>query len=146
MYKVKVDMVGFEKYTGLLGTVSFTDGISDRPVTEDEAARLGASVRLVRVDKNEQVGAATDMANARRLQSQSATVKEDISEPEAKVEPLRKPKKAVALKYNEEKLEEIANDGGIKAIRKIADEYDVKGVQISALIKGILEAQVTEED
>lgn len=144
MHKVKVDMVGFEHYTGLLGSVPFTNGISDRPITDDEASRLGASVKLVKVDNNEQVGAATIMANARNLQKEAKPVEAaPVEKPRARE--AEKQVAKVALEYDRDKLEEIASEGGIKAVRKIADTFDVKGVQINALIEGILEAQTKED-
>lgn len=133
MYKIRIDSVGFEYFTGLLGQVPFTDGISDREVTDNEASRLGASVRVVKVDNNEQVGAATNIANARNVQAEVAVVKENPVETK---EALTK-----ELKYSKAFLEKLAEDGGIKAVRKVGDEFGVKNVQISSLIEEILQAQ-----
>lgn len=132
MFKIKVDVKGFEKYTGLLGTVPFTNGVSDREVTEEECNRLGAIMKMSKVEGDEQVGSSAKMIKARQT---SATVQPTMKTAE---EPKEAPKE---LKHSKEALEELAETGGIKAVRKVADEYGVKGVQITALIDGILEAQ-----
>jgi hypothetical protein len=139
MFKVRVDVKGFDKYTGLLGTVNFTNGVSDREVTDLECARLGAIMRIVRLDTDEQVGASTNMVKSRDV---PAEVKEPMAvevEPKAKAEP-------APLKYTKETLDAMAEADGMKAIRKIADEYGIKGVQISKMIEEIIEAQQPKED
>lgn len=136
MYKVRIDSVGFEYFTGLLGQVPFTNGVSDRELTDGETSRLGASVRLVRLDNDEQVGAATDIVNARNVQAKVAPVEK------APVEAAKQPAKE--LKYSKEYLENLAQEGGIKAVRKVGDEFGVKNVQISSLIDEIIEAQTKQ--
>ncbi len=48
---------------------------------------------------------------------------------------------AKTFEYTAADLEEIAGNGGIKALRKVADKYHVKGTSIAELIKEVLEAQ-----
>lgn len=139
MYKVKVDMPGFDSFNDVLGTVRFVNGVSERPITEDEALRLGASVKLIRVDSNEQVGAAIDMVKSKVVQDEPKTapkpvVKEVVETPQEN-----------DLEWTKEALEALAEEGGIKAVRKVAEKFDVKGVQISAMIDGILKAQTKDD-
>lgn len=132
MFKVRIDRDGWESFTGQLGTVEFKDGVSVRPLTEREVQFLGASIRIVRADTDEQVGV-------------GVTVKEGRKHSAKVVEPLKteteEQKEAPVLKYDRDKLDEIASEGGIKAIREVANEFGVKGVQISSMIEDILKAQ-----
>jgi hypothetical protein len=139
MFKVKIDMVGFDSFSDLMMGIPFENGISARVVTPDEADRLGASVRLVKVDSDEQVGAGTVMAKARLDKVEAPVAVPAPKAPEEPVVPVTE------VKYTRESLEELAESGGIKAVRKVADEFGVKGVQITALIDGILLAQVEED-
>jgi hypothetical protein len=133
MYICKIDAIGWNCYTGLVGTVPFKDGISERPLTDQEIARLGAVIRLVRVDSDEQVGAAVTMAGIGHVSAEvvapSPTLEDEQTE------------QKVELKYDREKLLEVASEGGIKAIREIAKEFDVKGVEINRMIDDIVKAQ-----
>lgn len=135
MHIVKIDKEGWEAFTGSLGPVPFKNGVSERPLTEQEIGRIGASIRLVKVDSDEQVGPAVVMVDARNV---SAEVKVALQTSEEEPE-------VVELKYDREKLEEIASEGGIKAVREIAKEFDVKGVEISKMIEDILKAQLGTE-
>jgi hypothetical protein len=138
MHICKIDAVGWEHYTGLLGLVPFKNGVSERPLTPIEEVRIGASIRLVRVESNEQVGAATVMAEARNISAASAPALQTANE---------EPAREVELKYTKDKLEEIASEGGIKAVREIAKEFDVKGVEISKMIEDIMKVQLgTKEE
>jgi hypothetical protein len=129
----KIDQTGWDSYTGLVGMVPFKDGISERPMTDLEIARIGASIRLVRVDSDEQVGAAVTMVKARGIAAEVKT-----SHTQVKSETPKAPKE---LKYDRDALEIVASEGGIKAVREIAKEFDVKGVEINKMIDDILKAQ-----
>lgn len=139
MFKVRIDVNGFDKYTGPLGTVNFTNGVSDRELTELEVARLGAVMKIVILDTDEQVGASCSMVKNRDVAAEVMPTLETPEPEEEKQEP-------APLKYNRETLEAMAEADGMKAIRKIADEYGVKGVQMSKMIDGIIAAQETKED
>ena len=131
MSKVRINVPGWEKFTGLLGVVPFEDGVSVRELVPEEKARIGSIIGIEDVDGG-QVGAGVEMAKIHGA-------KAPVAAPAPKPEP--KPEAPAELKYNREKLEAIAEEGGIKAIRKIADEFDVKGVEISKMIDEIVEAQ-----
>jgi hypothetical protein len=138
MFKVKIDVPGWDSYTGLLGMVPFENGISTRPVTDHEATKLGALLRVVRIDSDEQIGASTIMAGSRHI---SAEVAPSIIATKEEEKPVKE------LKYSKDRLDEIASEGGIKAIREIAKEFDVKGVEISKMIEEIMQVQLgTKED
>lgn len=135
---VRIAAPGWEGYSDLLGGVPFKDGVSERPLTPQEMARIGASIKLVKVDSDEQVGASTIMACSRNISAEVVPALKKASEATPKeVEP----------KYSKDRLEEIASEGGIKAIREIAKEFDVKGVEISKMIDEIMKVQLgTKEE
>lgn len=134
MFKVRIDVPGYEYFNGSLGVVPFENGVSARPVTEKEAARLGAALRIVREDTSEQLGASVTMVSSRRLSA-------EIETPIIPVEKIKR-NKEVDIKYSRDTLEEIASEGGIKAIRDIAKEFDVKGVEISKIIDDVMAKQL----
>lgn len=138
MFKVRIDRKGYDKFNGTLGFVEFENGVSVRPLTEREVAVIGASIRLVRVDTDEQVGQGVKIKEGTKASA-------EVKKPLAKASDA-KPVEAKPLKYDKDKLEEIASEGGIKAIREIAKEFDVKGVEISKMIDGILEAQAPKTE
>jgi hypothetical protein len=121
MHIVRIDQQGWDFYDGLLGMVPFKNGISTRPLTDQEMSQLGASIKLVKVENDEQVGASVTMVDSRRVSAEVAPLLPTVKEDEKKVE----------VKYSKDKLEEIASEGGIKAIREVAKEFDVKGVEIN---------------
>lgn len=132
MAKIKIDVPGWELFTGYLGTVDFVNGVSTREVSPTEVRVIGANIRVVEVDSDEQVGPATSMVNARHVSATvEAALETESAEPEVEVEG----------KYNEDNLNAMADKGGIKALREVAKEFGVKGVSIQELIKEILEAQ-----
>lgn len=137
MHIVRIDRTGWEKFTGNLGFVEFKDGISVRPLTDREIQQIGASIRLARVDTDEQVGLGVRIQQNRKM---SAEVKKQLPKASEKKEEVK------PLKYDRDKLDEIASEGGIKAIREVAKEFDVKGVEISKMIEDILEAQAPKSE
>ena len=135
MSKVRINVPGWEKFDGLLGMVPFENGVSTRELTKDEIMRIGANIAIVKVDSDEQVGAAVTMANSRNVSAEVKAASPTLAEEQPKVE----------LKYDRDKLLEIASEGGIKAIREIAKEFDVRGVEISKMIDDIIQAQMPKE-
>lgn len=142
MYKVRIDEPGWDSYSDYLGAVKFENGVSERELTEREVIMIGANVKIVRIDNDEQVGLTVIMANTDHLSAEVTPPLQRADQEEA-VELLYDalPPEEVNDLYTEEQLLEIAEKGGMKAIRKIGDEFGVKGVQINGLIKEILEAQ-----
>ena len=131
MNLVSIDQKGWEKYTGYLGMVPFENGVSTRPLTDIEMRQIGASIRLVNVESDEQVGPSVTMVNARAV---SAEVKAPL--------PTVAEKPEVTLEFDRDALEKLADEGGIKAVREVAAKFGVKGVGIDKMIEDTLEAQL----
>lgn len=131
MFLVRIDKAGWETFSGQLGLVPFKDGVSTRPLTDIEMRQIGASIRIVRLESNEQVGPAVAMVDARSVSAEVKTPLPTVAETEPEV----------ALEYDRDTLEKLADEGGIKAVREIAAKFGVKGVGIDKMIEDILEAQ-----
>jgi hypothetical protein len=138
MSKIRIAVPGYESFDGYLGTLEFKGGVSVREPTPVEITRIGANVKIVKVDGDEQIGPAANMVNSRFVSAKlEAPLQREREEP--KVEDT-KPDAG----YTREQLEAIADKGGIKAIRKVGDEFGVKGVSIGGMIDEILQAQAEQ--
>lgn len=134
MSKIRIAVPGYEAFDGFLGTLEFKGGVSVREATDMEIRRIGANIRIETVDGSEQIGPSVNM-----VKNMGVSAKVEVAlkrESEIVTETAEK-----EVKYTQEQLEEIADKGGIKAIRKIANEFGVKGVAINELITEILVAQ-----
>lgn len=146
MIHVKIDIAGWEYFTGMIRGVEFVDGKSTRPLTEREINTIGANMRIVDVETNEQVGPTIkrvgDIPAPIATNTPTADTEETVEVEKVEEATVEDPREEKPSKiYTKEELEELAQTGGIKAIREIANEFGVKGVQISQLINGIINQQ-----
>jgi hypothetical protein len=136
MKKIRIDVPAFAKFNGKMSGVQFVDGVSEREVTPKEARKIGINVRIVEAGTDHQAGLNPNIGAV-----PAAPIVHSDQTPEP-VEPLALPAPVVdEHQYTKDELETIANDEGIKGVREIATKFGVKGVQISQLITGILQAQ-----
>lgn len=151
MQKIKIVEAGYDQFTGEFGQIEFVDGVSVYPVTELQAARLGAMVRIEKED-GEQAGdnvkhtAGYDLvvpqeqllrnAAESKAQSEGETTPEGT---QAAVEPTAAP--VEAKKYTREELGAIADQHGLEGLREIGNQFGVKAVSIAKLIDLIIEKQ-----
>lgn len=158
--KVRIVEPALNTYTGVLYRISFTNGVSDRELTEQEVSIIGAAMRVQSLE-GEQVGAGVDQINAKAMTMDRAKVKNAKAEIDAadqaagesktavkdtaKSTPEPEIEKAPSRHYTREELERIADqpgiDGGISGLRAIAAPMGVKGRSINELIREILAAQ-----
>lgn len=141
MPQVKIVEPGWEGYTGHLGTVHFTDGVSDEILAVREAQRLGCIVRMEDVDTGENPSATQHAINTRAVGADEALDLQagQAAEPEVVVTP--------TPQYTKEDLEKLADEKGIKPLREIGESLGVKDASIAGLIRKILEkagARVSE--
>lgn len=132
---VKITEKGWENYTGHLGGVEFSKGVSVRGANEIEINRIGANLRIESVDTNQQLNPTT----GRSLYFDEITkeiVSEIIKHEESIVDEANS--ESSVSPYTRKQLEEIADKGGIAELRKVSDELGVKGKSISTLIDGIM--------
>jgi hypothetical protein len=132
--KLRLLQPGYENMDGYIGIIEFKDGLSVDDVNEREARQLGLSIR-VEFEDGRDPNPAQNLLDS--MHNQAPVAGEEPAEP---VEP----EVPVALLTRED-LEAVADKGGIKGLRAIAEGFNVKGTSIVELINEILEAQAASQ-
>jgi len=146
MKKLKIIAPEWANYTGSLGIVHFTDGLSDQFVPDHVRRRLSIGMMMVEIDAqgNEEPASPTHKMIA------TATIRAEVSEALDRQSDTVKAHELLENALNidantpthtKEQLEKIADKEGIKGLRDIADRWHVKSRSIPDLIKAILDAQ-----
>lgn len=165
MPRIRLKQPGFEKYTGGIGIHNFTKGLSDEMSIMD-AERFGSVMRCTVVEDGEDTGMVPSplsridsfrdkeievrksLAEKMAAQSEQATLAEikaayqDQKQPE---KPQSEKNTSVGFDYTEESLAAIADAGGIKGLREVADRYDVRGTSIGGLIADLMARKAVYE-
>lgn len=126
--KIQLIEPGYESFNGHFGVIEFADGVSVNEVSPLEAERLGSLVRVQTLDGKDP-SAAQKILDTYSNPMELATT--PVGEPEAVV---------ASVSYTAEQLAVVADEGGIKAIRAIAEPLGMKGTSIAELIGKILAA------
>lgn len=136
--KVRIVEPGWAGFSGYLGMVEFVDGVSAGDIGRGDAAALAALVAIEDL--------ATDKSpSAAQLILDSNTHQMPV---EAPVIAQAAPAPVIATTYTREQLEQIADKGGIKALRELAEPMGLKDNSIVQLIDKVLAHQalaVTQE-
>jgi hypothetical protein len=146
--RIKIVEPGWAGYTGIVGIVQFEEGVSIEEVSRAEADRIGATLRVETLE-GKQVNAAQtilDMYSNKAPEERRTLTPEGEPQlpPQKKIESVEEPPAhAVARIWTAEDLGELADQGGINALREVAEPLGVKATAIKALIEKILEAQAT---
>lgn len=146
MKKLKITSPQWANYTGSLGIVHFTNGVSDGLVPENVRRRLSIGMDMVEIDEdgNEENNSATYKL------LHVATIRASVTEPLTRQTEAEKTRENLAISlaagkqptfYTKEHLEAIADKDGINGLRDIAKIWDVKHRSIPMLISMILDAQ-----
>lgn len=143
---VRIVAKGFEGYNGIIEGIEFRKGVSTENMSLGSAERIGAFMRVVDNDTGEPLGVGQRMVNARR-QSQAPR------EPLAKVKrtPTGKKKKTVKKQevpeytFTREDLESVADKEGITGLRKVAEQYEVRGRSIREIIDSLMALKANAE-
>ncbi len=148
--KVRIVEPALSNYTGKMYEIGFTDGVSDRDLSEREVEIIGASMKVEDLEGH-QVGAGVKhIQNRRVILGDAVQINLDISEGVNEMigfETLGELPfgEGIVLvdgpSYTREQLESIADDQGISGLREIAEPMGVTGRSIVELIDRILEAQ-----
>lgn len=148
--KIKIIEPGYEGFTGQFGTVDFVDGVSEE-LSSAEVNLLASIVKVVDVETEQETGNLAVEAAAYKVVAEHVnypTLAEIASgaQPEgvvaAAVAQVQEQKQPEA--WTREALEEVADKGGIGALRKIGDVLKVRGTSIAKLIDAILAAQAPQ--
>lgn len=144
--RLKIVQKGYEGYNGPIGEYEFVDGISTETIPLNVRDRLAAAFQMVEIDED---GTELAASVADRLVRDRANVIErtaplkrmsDEDKAEENIAVLLGKEKLKPL-LNREALEAAAADGGIAAVRKLAEPWNVKSKSIPELIAMIEKAQ-----
>lgn len=135
--KIRITEPGFAKYTGPIAYIMFENGVSVEPVLPQQAAHIGAIMRVEAIDDARQVGTSVTLKD--HMDSRAPKVTPMARMDEADLKPATPPKSSSSMpKYTREQLETIADTRGVAGIRDIANQYGLKGRSIIELIDAIL--------
>lgn len=144
MHKLRITQAGMQNFTGHFG-VEFVDGVSIDPVDRNRADHISA---LVQVEVIDDVGEGIGQAGVAARLVGGATIALEATQlataTDAELEEERKREKLAFQPpklYTADELQVIADEGGIAAIRVIAEPWNVKDRAISNLMREILKAQ-----
>lgn len=145
--KIRLIGNGYEAFTGFFGTVEFKDGVSVHAVSPADARFFASITSIQDAETGEDPGDNALFERSFQLEAHAETLP-TLAELGMTVEqaPVEQKVQAPAEeKYTKERLEELADKGGIAALREIGGKLDVRGTSIAKLIDGILAAQATPE-
>lgn len=125
--KIKLVQPGYETLTGYFGVIEFVDGRSVNDVTKREAEYLAS---LVNIETEEGVNPS--------VAQQILDTYGDTMPVETPVAPTAPQAVPLAKTYTADELAAVADAGGIKGVRAIADTLGLKGQSIAELIGRIL--------
>lgn len=146
MKYLKVVDAKWKGYTGALGIARFVDGVSETMLPRHIRDRMAAAMNFVEIDAdgNEQpAGAAHRMIReyAERAAPVKTLSRQTEGEKNAEIAASQVALAKFPVTLTRSELEAIASKGGIKALREVADKWNVKHRSIPTLIEMVLDAQ-----
>lgn len=146
MKKLKITAPQWANYTGSLGVVHFTNGVSDEFVPDHIRRRLSIGMEMIEIDADGN----ESRNNAAYKLLRTTTIHAPVNAPLSRQTETEKAREDLSIAmesgkqptfYTRENLEAIADKEGIKGLREAAEIWDVKHRSIPALIDMILAAQ-----
>ena len=137
--KLRLTAAGWQTYTGQMGVIFFENGLSVADVLPVDAVRVAG---VIGAEWEDGRPANVSQIYLDNLQTEAA-VMQDNRQPEAPVVETKSEVAQVAtpeVTYTEAQLAEIADKGGISALREIATPLGIKSNSIAAMISAILKA------
>jgi hypothetical protein len=152
MAKLRLTQPSFEAYSGQMGLLDFVDGLSTTDVDSKKAIRM-AAVMLCEWEDGGNPGVTQSLLDNTNTSAPVFNGKQDgsdhdvaakrvIAEPADSSLQIASEVKPVATgeRLTREQIEDLADKGGIKSLREIADPKGIKGNSIKELIEAILKA------
>ncbi|UBM12764.1 hypothetical protein [Cupriavidus metallidurans] len=135
MKKLRITEPGWETYTGNYGGIEFVDGVSVNLVSPFDASRLAALIRIEDSDgKNPSVSQLiVDSRSFEADQEMVSSMDTGVKRIEGTI--------SRDTGYTRDQLGEIADKGGIKAIRVIAEPLGIRGTKVTDIIDKIIAGQ-----
>lgn len=129
--KIRIVEPGWAGFSGHLGMVEFADGVSVEDIGRGDAAALAAIVLIEDISTDKSPSAAQLIIDSNAHQMPVEAV---VSAPAT-------PAPASDKVYTREELEDIADKGGIKALRELAEPMGLKDNSIVQLIDKVISYQ-----
>lgn len=126
--KIRITEPGWQGFSGLLGSVEFLDGVSIEDVAKSEASHLAGIVAIETLDGKNPSASQTIIDSG--VIHAPVEVKVKVDDPALAV-----------TDHTVESLSELADKGGIKALRAIAEPMGIKANSISELIEKVMAYQ-----
>ena len=143
--KLKVARPSMKGYTGVLGRARFINGVSTEALPRHIRDQMAAAMPLLEIneDGTEQPAGSHNRAMRERAKQLSAPKlnRQSVESKAAEIARDIMSKTKHPEIDTREKLEAIASEGGIKALREVGKKWNVKHRSIPALIDLIIEAQ-----
>lgn len=155
--RLKLTQQGFETYSGQMGVITFTDGLSDNHVRPQDAIRMAATMLCEWEDGTPANVAQSILDNAHTAATinveNELTADQAIADQQREANgagksdlPMTAAPSLGGITYTQEELEAVADKDGIKGLRAIASPLGVKGNSINELIRGIVASNVVTKE
>lgn len=136
---VRIVQKGFETYSGIMEGVTFTNGVSDEPLSLAAAERLGAFMRVVDHETGEPISVGERLRRAREMSiSSSGRLQRIERTPTGKRRQPLKKENLPSMDFDRQTLEGIADKSGIKGLREFAKPFGVNGRSIPEIIDSLM--------
>jgi hypothetical protein len=147
MPRVKIVQPGFETYNGIIEGAQFNEGSSIESLSQFSAERIGAFMKVVNADnEDEPLGLGYRMANAKGSGVEPrAPLERIVRTKTGKTKEAPKKSKLISYEFTKDELELVADKDGIQGLRKVADQYEVRGRSISEIISSLMALKANQE-
>lgn len=135
MPRIRITSPGWTNFNGYFGVIEFKDSVSVEAVGRIETERLAALIQFETVPDDENDAARDPSAAQRIVETYADNLGHATLLTQAE---LPKPPEPEKPTYTPEQLADLADAGGIAAVRKAAEPLGVTGASISELIGKIL--------
>lgn len=153
--RIRLTQPGFATYSGQMGVMTFTDGLSDHDVRPQDAIRMAAVMQcewedgrpanvaqaiLDHAHTPASIEVKNELNGDAAIRQQQAEANGTTTPAEVRLDDLAAP----GTLYTSAELEAIADAEGIKGLRKIAGPLGIKGNSINELIREIVSANAAK--
>lgn len=143
---LRIVQKGFENYTGPIHMYDFVDGVSTEPMSRNERDRISACFQCTEIAENgkeKSAGVASRLVSdtLERAPKVEALDRQSDDDKAAEDEDVKNRVGENVEILTEDELDKIIDEGGINALREIADKWNVKDRSIPVLRQKVLDAQ-----
>lgn len=151
LFTIKITETAFDTYTGEMCDIDFVDGLSTRPLTENEVGKISSVLRVelipsdivtsddpVTSDTSDTLGEVGDTTTDGEITTETT---DGETTTETTDEDIKKVADNSVFKYTRQELEALADAQGISGLREVANQYGIKGKTINDIMEKLLQVQ-----